>query len=277
VLTAKATLLAALSAFGFTANASETIAYWTFSQTEGPVINEHISENKNHSTAKQRHQGWIGYSSNNSDDDEVLRNGSHARFNGQRNSIVLIDDTEHLDFNPRNESFIISTHFSIDQSVLSSNALGPNQTWNLVQKGRFNNTGGQWKLQIRKNNNGRIFLQCLMNDDQRDTKKASVQIALKQHWILNEEPLKGRCELNRAESELRLELTTANLTNRVLRKATTLRTDFGAVAPRIGQCGSPNAFGGNIAIGNKPLCPNQELDTDDAFRGKVFRLQIDRF
>jgi len=277
VLTAKAALLAAISAFGLTANASEKIAYWTFSETEGPVFNAQISENENHATAEQRHQGWIGYSPNISDDGEVLRNGSYARFNGQRNSIVLIDDTEHLDFNPGEQSFIISAHFSIDQSVLSSEALGPNQTWNLVQKGRFNNTGGQWKLQIRKNNNGRLFLQCLMNDDIQDTKKTSVQIALKQHWILREEPLKGRCELNRAESELRLELTTENQTNRVLRKATTLRTSFGAVAPQVGQCGSPNAFGGNIAIGNKPLCPDQKLDTDDAFRGKVYSLQIDRF
>ena len=53
--------------------------------------------------------------------------------------------------------------------------------------------------------------------------------------------------------------------------------EFGTVAPEAGECGTSESYGGNVAIGNKPLCPDQELDTNDAFRGEVFNVRIERF
>ena len=146
-----------------------------------------------------------------------------------------------------------------------------------MQKGRFNNSGGQWKIQVRKNHSGRVFLQCLVNDNKTDSKKESVQIRLKNAWISDENTLEGRCSLNREKNELSAELT--NLTTGVSARSKTaeLNNNFGAVAPHAGECGSPESFGGNVTIGNKPLCPNQQLDTNDAFRGKVQSILIQRF
>lgn len=285
---AKALALLALvpCAFASTNALTNTVANWTFSQSAGPIVNTQVSDDQNdpatnsatkNSRNNPRNNGWTGYSPDSDDDNEVDRNGSHARFNGQRNSIVLIDDANHTDFNPGYDSLVVTAQFAINRSALNEEALGFNQTWNLVQKGRFNNAGGQWKLQIRKNHSGRIFLQCLVNDDKPDTRRVAAQIPLKKAWLNDEQTLEGSCTLNRKTNELSAELTntTQNINVPAITKA--LTEDFGAVAPQAGMCGSPEAFGGNVAIGNKPLCPDQKLDTNDAFRGKVHSVLIQRF
>lgn len=275
---AKLTTMTALLAVAFTLATSyaaeATIAQWDFNQTEGPVANMQVKKSRE---AAVNHQGWVGYSSDTSDDSEVSRDGTRAAFNGQRNSIILIDDTNHTEFNPENKSLVITVRFKVDRSALSDEALAPKGTWNLIQKGRFNNKGGQWKMQIRKAPDGRLFLQCLINDDLPDTKREAAQTVLDKNWLKSGDTLNGRCTLNRQQNALNLELT--NLTTGTAESpvTTTLRANFGNVAPIAGECGSPNAFGGNIAIGNKPLCPNQQLDTDDAFRGEVLSAQIQRF
>lgn len=271
-----APFLQAISAESKTIQATTDVVYWSFSETTGPVINTQSPLNQSDSAADSTYNGWVGYSPDN-DDGEVDRDGSHARFNGQRNSIVFIANASHADLNPGNESFIVTAHFAVDQSVLSDEALGRNQTWNLVQKGRFNNLGGQWKLQIRKNHSGRIFLQCLFNDNQPDTPKESIQIPLNKTWIRGDHMLKGRCTLDRSANQLSVDLTNTTKDINVARKKTELRNNFGSVVPQLGECGTPNAFGGNVTIGNKPLCPKQQLDTDDAFRGKVYSVRIQRF
>ena len=219
----------------------------------------------------------IGYSLDESDDGEVDRDGPWVRFNGQRDSIILIDADRHADFNPGGGSFAVTVQFVIDRAVLDTEALGPGETWNLLQKGRYNNAGGQWKLQIRKNRSERVFFQCLINDDRPDTPKAAAQIAVSRAWILDSDTLEGRCTLEREANRLSVELTDTTRGIDVPRVTRSLPADFGAVSPRAGECGSPEAFGGNVAIGNKPMCPDQELDTDDAFRGEVHSVRLDRF
>ena len=249
--------------------AAETVAHWTFSQTSGSVINTST-------TGSERNNGWIGYTSDNSDDTDVVRDGTGASFNGQRNSIILIDDSNHIDFNPGIDSFAISSQFIVDQSVLTEATLGLNQTWNLVQRGRFNNSGGQWKMQIRKSHSNKLFLQCLVNDDKPETKSAKVQIMLKPAWIKANHSFEGRCTLDREDQQISVELTNTTQDKKAKHKAEALPSGFGSVAPRAGECSSPESFGGNVAIGNKPLCPDQELDTDDAFRGVVFSVSVHR-
>lgn len=259
--------LALLFVLAPNAQANGTVAHWTFEQTKGSVVNTQSHNNQN--------DGWIGYSPDNTDDNEVERNASMVAFNGARNSIILIDDANHTDFNPGLNALVISARFVVDRSVLDEDALGLNQTWNLVQKGRFNNVGGQWKMQIRKSHNGRLFLQCLVNDDKPETKSTKVQVVLKPKWINSDHIFEGRCELSRKDKELRVDLTNTTQGNKTLRKTSEVPAEFGAVAPQAGECGTPQAFGGNVAIGNKPLCEDQELDTDDAFRGTVFSIKID--
>lgn len=253
-----------------------TIAHWTFSQTDGPVVNDHRPSNEVGDDAKDRHSGWVGYSIDDIDNDEVDRTGSYARFNGRRNSIVLISDTNHTDFNPGNESLILSVGFAVDKSALSDNALAPKGTWNLVQKGRFNNSGGQWKLQIRKGPKGRLFFQCLINDNNSETRRAAAQVVVEKSWIQNDHNLKGGCFLDRQGNELKVDLLSASAPDSLLSASKQLPANFGDVTPRAGQCGTTDAFGGNIAIGNKPLCQNQKLDTNDAFRGAVYSLIVQR-
>lgn len=273
--TSKLALLTALLAIPpGSAAAATTMAHWTFSQTQGPVVNEEAAIERD---VKLRHSGWAGYSIDNGDDGEVNRDGERVTFNGQRDSIILIDDANHTDFNPGPESLIITMQFAVDQSALNNEALAPKETWNLIQKGRFNNSGGQWKMQIRKAPAGRLFLQCLINDDKPDTRREAAQIALQKPWVKESHTLLGRCVLNRPANELILELTNLTIgSSKSKVTTTTLSTDFGNVDPQAGDCGTPNAFGGNVSIGNKPLCPDQELDTDDAFRGVVFSAQIER-
>lgn len=256
---------------------TDSVVYWTFSQTSGPVLNTQPSHGQSNSSMHQNHSGWIGYSRANSDDGEVVRDGTLAKFNGQRNSIVFVDDANHTDLNPGDGSFIVTTRFAVDQSVLEDDALGLNQTWNLVQKGRYNNSGGQWKLQIRKNHAGRIFLQCLFNDNNADAEKETTQVRLKKTWIEADHILEGQCTLDRLANRLSVDLTNTTLNIPLKPKTAELRNSFATVAPQAGECGSPNAFGGNVTIGNKPLCPKQKLDTDDAFRGKVYSVRIQRF
>jgi len=257
--------------------ASDTVAFWTFNQTWGPVIDDRARYTWMDPIEYRRSSGRVGYSSDVADDAEVDRDGSRATFNGQRDSIVLIDDDHHEDFNPGAKSLTVFARFVIDRSVMTTEALGPNQTWNLMQKGRYNNAGGQWKLQIRKDHAGRVFFQCLVNDDRPDTPKAAVQTALGHAWILNDHVLAARCTLDRRTDELSIDLTDTTWDVTPPRVATALPVGFGAVAPRAGECGTPEAFGGNVVIGNKPMCPNQQLDTDDAFRGTVHSIRLDRF
>ena len=273
-LTAKTALFVAAFSVATSYAAEATIAQWDFSQTEGPVANMQV---KASNEAAVSHNGWVGYSPDTSDDSEVNRDGTRAAFNGQRNSIILIDDTNHAQFNPENESLVIAVEFKVDQSALSDQALAPKGTWNLIQKGRFNNKGGQWKMQIRKAPDGRLFLQCLINDDRPDTKREAAQTVLDKNWLKSGDTFNGRCTLNRQQNTLNLELNNLTTSTAETPVTTALRANFGNVAPIAGECGSPNAFGGSIAIGNKPLCPNQKLDTDDAFRGEVFGAQIMRF
>lgn len=274
-LTTSATLLIALFLITQThAAAKTTISRWTFNETEGPVVNTNTPADGDVSAS---HNGWVGYSANASDDNEVDRNGSRATFNGHRNSIILIDDVNHSDFNPGDGSLIINMEFLVNQSALNNEALAPKETWNLIQKGRFNNIGGQWKMQIRKGPKGRLFLQCLINDNKSSTKREAGQIRLQDTWILNNHVLFGRCTLNRLANELKLELTDLKSGKTVSSVPKAISSDFGSVVPEAGECGTSESYGGNVAIGNKPLCPNQALDTNDAFQGEVFSVVIERF
>lgn len=274
-LSTKAALLTAL--FMLTngnASSSVTVAHWTFSETNGPIVN---TKPQADGKTPALHNGWVGYSTNIGDDNEVDRNGRRASFNGHRDSIILIDDENHSDFNPGDESLIVTVEFAVNQSALNDEALAPKETWNLIQKGRFNNSGGQWKMQIRKAPRGRLFLQCLINDNKPDTRREATQIPLKKTWITNSHILSGRCTLNRQANELKLELTDLTSGKSESPKTSTLPNDFGSIAPEAGECGTPESWGGNVSIGNKPLCPDQELDTDDAFQGEVFNARIERF
>ncbi|MBX2878512.1 MAG: hypothetical protein KTR32_01210 [Granulosicoccus sp.] len=274
----QATLIVAVSALVPAFATETTIAFWDFSEPAGPVINSVVNAEVNVSEATSaRHGGWVGYSVDTSDDGEVERDGSRAAFNGERDSIVLIDGTDHTEFNPDDGSLVITLQFAVDRSALSEAALAPKGTWNLIQKGRYNNQGGQWKMQIRKAPAGRLFFQCLINDDNPDIKRAVAQTVLKKRWIEKGYVFTGRCTLNRQSNELSLELSNSTTGNTQSPVKTSLHPDFGNVAPRAGECGSPNSFGANVAIGNKPLCPNQTLDTNDAFRGEVFSAHIKRF
>ena len=256
--------------------ASGTIAHWTFEQATGPIVDTRTPDDRDDATGPRGSDGQVGYSPDEGDDGEVDRDGSRAAFNGQRDSIILIDGARHTDFNPGAGSLAVTVQFVIDRSVLDIEALGPNETWNLVQKGRFNNAGGQWKLQIRKNRSERVFFQCLVNDEEPDTPRAAAQIAMSHAWILDGDTIEGRCTLDRENDALRVELTDTTRGIDVLQVTKSLPAGFGAVAPRAGRCGSPESFGENVAIGNKPICPDQELDTDDAFRGEVHGVRLDR-
>lgn len=274
-LAAKAALLATF--FYTTQSHADTrtvIAHWTFSESSGPVINAGPVVKGQSSV---NHNGWVGYTASADDDTQVERNADQAIFNGNRNSIILIDDAHHTDLNPGDGSLIVTMEFQVNQSALDDKALAPKETWNLIQKGRFNNTGGQWKLQIRKGPQKRLFLQCLINDNKPGTKREAGQIHLEDRWVANKHTLLGRCTLNRQTNELKLELTDLKSGKTVASVANAISKDFGAVAPESGACGTPESFGGNVAIGNKPLCPDQELDTNDAFQGAVSSVLIERF
>jgi|GEM_PF-2215272 len=255
----------------------DVVSRWNFGQSEGPVLNMAHRDGAARSSEPGRNDGSVGYSRDRADDAAVNRDGRRAVFTGARDSIVFIDDTTHSDFNPGSGSLRAHARFTVDRSALSDEALGPNQTWNLVQKGRFNNAGGQWKLQVRKNFSGRIFFQCLVNDDNPGTRRQFTEVAIETAWILDDRVLEGRCTLDRQAAELRAELTDASSGTAVPHTVTALPAAFGDVAPRAGACGTPDAFGGNVTIGNKPLCPNQAFDTDDAFRGAVHEVRIERF
>jgi len=228
-LAAKAALLAAF--FYTTQSHADTrtvIAHWTFSESSGPVINAGpVVEGQ----SSVNHNGWVGYTASADDDTEVERNTDQAIFNGNRNSIILIDDAHHTDLNPGDGSLITTME----------------------------------------------FLQCLINDNKPGTKREAGQIHLEDRWVANKHTLLGRCTLNRQTNELKLELTDLKSGKTVASVANAISKNFGAVAPESGACGTPESFGGNVAIGNKPLCPDQELDTNDAFQGAVSSVLIERF
>ena len=251
-------------------------AHWRFNQVSGPIIDSYVPKHGEDLTSPRRNDGWIGYSKGVADDSAVVRTGSSLEFSGERSSIVFIDDAFHTDFNPGKGSLKINARFKLDPSVLSAAALGATETWNVAQKGRFFNTRGQWKMQILKARNNAIYLHCLVNDDRADTPAQSARVKIASSWISAGRILTANCTLDRNAHELRVDIQ--NKSSGIMPRSVTsvLTPNFGAVAPRAGACGTRDAFGGHVTIGNKPLCPGDQYDTDDAFRGKIYKVRIYR-
>lgn len=228
-----------------------TQAQWNFSQTTGPIID-----------SVGNFDGEIGVGNHAGD---MERRGGAARFSGRDGSIVVVPvDAASSSFNPAGAEMQWSAEFMLSPASITRLQDQTNPSWNLMQRGFANNTGGQWKTQIITRNN-QAFVQCIVRDAAGNV-ISSRSLTPIDGWVRH----RVTCEFNDVTNELTTTFDGATETVATADAGVT----FGDVNPQGSTTcfTGANSLGDAVTIGNKPGCGT--LDPTDRFIGSVFDAEV---
>jgi len=288
LVTSAALILGAVSVPAF-ANSVDITGLWRFNNASGPVIDNIGITN-----------GVVGYVDQNYEGTAVRQRGRIV-FEGKPNSIVLIDDDTigQFDATKGTTYFRYKARLKLPRNLTTTlnddgDLIFPSRaTWNVVQKGRSGNPGGQWKMQIIERN-GQAYLQCVIQDGVNGQIDAT---AWGQPFEFNKIHY-ATCVVDRRKNLLKAIIeneedngkpfrnnptATATNANGVViadeRRRGVMPAGFGDIAPMSGACGASNPYGQTVSIGNKPVCPGSDfdkLDSSDQFVGKIYQIKVEK-
>ena len=190
-----------------------------------------------------------------------------------KNSRAVVDNDSGL--NPGNRDFRVRMKFKFDKDI------GPQSSWNLVQKGRYGNRGGQWKLELSRNAGNSVSFRCSFQRPRESDGSAGEQFAVK---VLDRGTSlqKGKlyelsCRLNRSSSRVQIVAGVRNVEqNRWtwgVKNTEISQSAFGSIAP-YGGC----YLGSRVNIGGKSYCANENPGSDDLaddmFRGFISYVKV---
>lgn len=278
----------------------DTEGFWKFNEVDGPILDAYDRSGTNDCTSYRANNGFVGSWSGFDDTADVLdrHGGGRVQFDGlSPNHIVMIGPDHHEDFNADRSSLLWRVKAKLEPDALSNGKMESVDTWNLMQKGRFNQFG-MWKMQIMPfkesywEGSNLAFIQTSNWPDQATTNDPILhcQVQDENNVVVNAysrvrlEPgvlYRLRCVLDRTNGELKAIVSENQSKDRIEEEAppykvyeTPLPEGLGLVSPGLfanfacsvysaDKDWPPVGFGGHnlndfVAIGNKPECPGWE-------------------
>ncbi len=247
----------------------QTTAVWEY---EEPLASIKIID------AQDMANGYIGFLPTAIDDADVQRQNGVLTFNGNDNSLLIAPVTNSDQANPDGEIFRWIVEFSVPQSSIDLLLSQTSPSWNLMQRGFFNNSGGQWKTQLITSGNV-VKAECIVRDGARYngqgpylfiSAKSSNAVAIGANTVHT-----AICEYDDANNELAIIVDGLRHSVSTLNENQFPGASFGNVNP-VGSttCTGSNPLGGSITMGNKPAC--NTIDDNDRFVGDLYRAEIQK-
>jgi|GEM_PF-4931597 len=196
------------------------------------------------------------------------------RFRGtNKNSRVVIDNQSGM--SPGTKDFLVRAR------IRFTSELPYQASWNFAQRGRADNIGGQWKLELarsKQSSGGKVSFRCLFRRPGAPSEPLTVQVLDRGSSLQKNMTYDVSCRLNRSSTNASVTAGVNNTaTNRWTwaSKSSGIRNViFGSINPRGNSC----ALGNVTTIGGKAYCANENPDQselrEDMYKGYLLWMKV---